>query len=64
MINPMDMISSMQEMMDKHGFKYPFAIKYAQGAEPHQVNVELLPIWPKDCTDEHVWGDNDNNSSK
>lgn len=61
----MRLISSMQELMDRHGYKYPYFIEYAYGDTKDHVNVNIQPV----CTDRcgysaKVWGDNDNNSSK
>lgn len=60
MINPMKMISAMQELMDKHGYRYPFAIKYEEGNSPTDIDADIQPVRTNDCKYPlEIWPDND-----
>lgn len=65
MINPIRMISSMQELMDKRGFRYPFAITYEEDGPEDHLTIHTQPIWTKYCRHPFMfiaYGDNDNHA--
>ena len=46
-MHPMYMIQAMQELMDRHGYRYSFAIWYR--VQYNSVHADINPASTKDC---------------